>query len=361
MATLKHRIRRKNSAGSYDVVHFETESGLVVRPNNETVETTLTKTLRMKNAEDTVPGFHAKIDADTLQGKTVDEIINLVPNPDLSNVNAAKLEGKTVNEIIALASEATIPDSKYGFSVTVIDTSGKPVANACLNGFTDVTEDPTTLTTNSDGVAIIHSTISSVALQVANPATGYYHEQTIQNSKMGSLSSYTITVDTQSYTGDLTTLGADVKFMGKDWIVVHITDSDVVLAGKTGVSSTPYGSRTTTGYITYADSTLHQAANYYENTFTGINNFLMKSLVKSTTIKGVASKIFPATREQIVSGGFSYFNSESRRKLSSSWWLADDERTSGSQAYVINTSGDEQIISVDTYSTFRPFLTLRTV
>lgn len=360
MATLKHRIRRKNSAGSYDVVHFETESGLVVRPNNETVETALTKTLRMKNAEDTVPGFHAKIDADTLQGKTVDEIIKMVPSPDLSNVNATKLEGKTVNEIIALASEATVPDSKYGFSVTVVDTSGRPVANACLNGFTDVTEDPTTLTTNSDGVAIIHSTISSVALQVADPATGYYHEQMIQNSKMGSLLSYTITVDTQSYTGDLTTLGADVKFMGADWIVVHITDSDVVLAGKTGVTSTPYNG-SLNGYITYADSLLCQSANWYENRFTGVNNFLMKSLVKSTTIEGVASKIFPPTRNQILSGGFSYFNSESRRKLSSSWWLADNVGTSSNQAYVINTEGAEQEIMVNTSSTFRPFLTLRTV
>ena len=85
MATLKHRIRRKNSAGSYDVVHYETESGLVVRPNNETVETALTKTLRMVNAEDTVPGFHAKIDANTLQGKTATELVAGYANRRNSN------------------------------------------------------------------------------------------------------------------------------------------------------------------------------------------------------------------------------------------------------------------------------------
>ena len=76
MASVTYRCHRKLANGSYEVVHSETESGVVVRPNTETVEQTLKKTLRMKNAEDTVPGFHAKIDADTLQGKTLDEIGN---------------------------------------------------------------------------------------------------------------------------------------------------------------------------------------------------------------------------------------------------------------------------------------------
>lgn len=95
MAILKHRIRRKNSAGSYDVVHFETESGLVVRPNNETVETTLTKTLRMKNIEDTVPSFNNKIDADTLQGKTAAELVaGYAKLTELESVKTSVSEGK---------------------------------------------------------------------------------------------------------------------------------------------------------------------------------------------------------------------------------------------------------------------------
>lgn len=95
MATLKHRIRRKNSNGSYDVVHYETESGLVVRPNNETVEAALTKTLRITNAEDVVPGFNAKIDADTLQGKTAAELVEgYAKTTDLESVKTSVSEGK---------------------------------------------------------------------------------------------------------------------------------------------------------------------------------------------------------------------------------------------------------------------------
>lgn len=30
MATLKQRLHRKNSSGSYDVIHFETEAALII-------------------------------------------------------------------------------------------------------------------------------------------------------------------------------------------------------------------------------------------------------------------------------------------------------------------------------------------
>ena len=133
------------------------------------------------------------------------------------------------------------------------------------------------------------------------------------------------------------------------------------LAGKTGVVSTQYNGSGIAGYVAYADSMLCSVANNYENTFTDINSFLMKSLVKSTTFKGVTSKIFPATREQILFGGFSYFNSESRRKLSVNWWLADNESTTSGKAHVIDTTGAEQTIHVIERAAFRPFLTLRTV
>ena len=38
MATLKQRLHRKNSSGTYDVVHLETSSDLVKRPDGTTAE-----------------------------------------------------------------------------------------------------------------------------------------------------------------------------------------------------------------------------------------------------------------------------------------------------------------------------------
>lgn len=38
MATLRQRLHRKNADGSYDVVHFETTSDLVLRSDGSTAE-----------------------------------------------------------------------------------------------------------------------------------------------------------------------------------------------------------------------------------------------------------------------------------------------------------------------------------
>lgn len=95
MASVTYRCHRKLANGSYEVVHSETESGVVVRPNTETVEQTLKKTLRMKNAEDVVPGFHAKINADTLQGKTATELVaGYAKSTELESVKTSVSEGK---------------------------------------------------------------------------------------------------------------------------------------------------------------------------------------------------------------------------------------------------------------------------
>lgn len=54
MATLKQRLHRKNATG-YDVIHFETESSLVLRPSGRTVEQDLEDYLPKVQDDDTVP------------------------------------------------------------------------------------------------------------------------------------------------------------------------------------------------------------------------------------------------------------------------------------------------------------------
>lgn len=41
MATKKYRLNRKNSDGTYDVIHYETSSNIVMRPDGSTVEESL--------------------------------------------------------------------------------------------------------------------------------------------------------------------------------------------------------------------------------------------------------------------------------------------------------------------------------
>ena len=41
MATLRYRARKKNDASEYDIIHFETNSEIVMRPNGTTVESAI--------------------------------------------------------------------------------------------------------------------------------------------------------------------------------------------------------------------------------------------------------------------------------------------------------------------------------
>ncbi len=55
MATLKERLHRKNAQGTYDVVHLETASSLVLRPGGRTVEQDLTDYLPEIQATESLP------------------------------------------------------------------------------------------------------------------------------------------------------------------------------------------------------------------------------------------------------------------------------------------------------------------
>ena len=53
MATIKQRMWRKNESGTYDTIHLETESSLVLRPSGRTVEQDLTDYLpKVQDSDD---------------------------------------------------------------------------------------------------------------------------------------------------------------------------------------------------------------------------------------------------------------------------------------------------------------------
>lgn len=102
MPSATYRMHQKLSDGSYQAIHAETEAGVVLRPNGDTVEQTLRSCVLAEDAGDNVPGF--KVDADTLGGSTKEEIIaditSEVVSSALSEDDAAtdeELQDKIVN------------------------------------------------------------------------------------------------------------------------------------------------------------------------------------------------------------------------------------------------------------------------
>ena len=86
MPSATYRMHQKLSDGSYQAIHAETEAGVVLRPNGDTVEQTLRSCVLAEDAGDNVPGF--KVDADTLSGSTKEEIISSA----LGGLNLGDLE-----------------------------------------------------------------------------------------------------------------------------------------------------------------------------------------------------------------------------------------------------------------------------
>lgn len=120
------------------------------------------------------------------------------------------------------------------------------------------------------------------------------------------------------------TLGNTITWAGKQWIVAHTTSTEVYLTLK-GLS----------GESTWYN--LQSACTSFASKFTEAQ----KACLKSVTAGNTSGKVFVATKDQ-MDGGFSYFNSDSRRK-GSNWYWTSTEGGSG-YAWYVNAYG-----SLDSY------------
>ena len=119
---------------------------------------------------------------------------------------------------------------------------------------------------------------------------------------------------------DSLTVGNTVMFAGHDWIVSHKTADSCYLTLK-GLS----------GESTWKN--LQSACTTFAYQFTEAQ----KACLKSVTAGNTSGIVFVATREQ-MNGGFSYFNSKSRRRAGRAYWTST-ERDSD-YAWLVNTDGD---------------------
>ena len=122
-------------------------------------------------------------------------------------------------------------------------------------------------------------------------------------------------------------IGNMVTFAGKQWVVSHKTADSLYL--------------TLNGVL--SDSTwddLQNACTNFENSLTEAQ----KKCLKSVTAGNTSGKVFVATRDQ-MDGGFSYFNSNSHRRLNDVYWTSTEY--SSDNAWSVCTDG-----SLDTTYTY---------
>ena len=111
------------------------------------------------------------------------------------------------------------------------------------------------------------------------------------------------------------TLGNMITWTNQQWIVSHVTDTEVYLTLK-GLS----------GNSTWTN--LQSACTSFASKFTAEQKACLKS-VRAGNTHGI---VFVATRDQMI-GGFSYFNSDSRR-TANNWYWTSTENYSFSARYV---------------------------
>ena len=131
---------------------------------------------------------------------------------------------------------------------------------------------------------------------------------------------------------DSLTVGNTVTFAGKQWVVsyVTITEAYLTLKGLSGDS------------INLNWTSLQSACTNFENSL----NEAQKNCLKSVTAGNTSGKVFVATSAQ-MDGGFSYFNSDSRRRVGDAYWTSS-EGTVNHLDFVWYVDADGSIHSVGT-------------
>ena len=136
------------------------------------------------------------------------------------------------------------------------------------------------------------------------------------------------------------TLGNTITWAGEQWIVSHVTSTEVYLTLKGLSGNSEFGK-------------LQSSCTNFANRFTESQ----KNCLKNVRAGNTYGKVFVATSAQ-MNGGFSYFNSNSRRSAGYMYWLSGSDSTSfawfvdrdGSTKYIdnkLNAFGFRPSVCVD--------------
>ena len=214
----------------------------------------------------------------------------------------SKLQGY-INDLTSTVVELDV-SSFYGYEITFKNHSGGAFANMPV--YSTIGGGTVFKTTDGNSKIKFYSTNSSVTLFVKDVSSaGYYYKyQTVQSTTKGNVANIEIKCDDVLYTGN-PTVGSTITFKGKSWIVAHKNGNNIYVSDSVIESMTTFGNNNT-----YSGSTLASVASTFQNSLSLTSN--EQALIPNTSVNGVSSKIFVASYEQ-MNGGWSYFNSDTRR------------------------------------------------
>lgn len=214
----------------------------------------------------------------------------------------SKLQGY-INDLTSTVVELDV-SSFYGYEITFKNHSGGAFANMPV--YSTIGGGTVFKTTDGNSKIKFYSTNSSVTLFVKDVSSaGYYYKyQTVQSTTKGNVANIEIKCDDVLYTGN-PTVGSTITFKGKSWIVAHKNGNNIYVSDSVIESMTTFGNNNT-----YSGSTLASVASTFQNSLSLTSN--EQALIPNTSVNGVSSKIFVASYEQ-MNGGWSYFNSNTRR------------------------------------------------
>lgn len=144
------------------------------------------------------------------------------------------------------------------------------------------------------------------------------------------------------------TLGNNIVWAGNRWIVAHVTDTEayLVLESVTGQQGTFYGG-------TFNGSGIQDKCTGFLNKFTQEQTSVLKSVVADET----AGLVFCPTRAQ-YNGGFSWFNSNERRKVGAVYWTSTYDTGSTGGTWIVTDTGNLTKLqggnATSDYADFRP-------
>ena len=262
-----------------------------------------------------------------------------------------------------------------GYNITLLDNTGSPVANRTVQ----CTQNGRSYTTNRSGqiAQTIYSTATSLtftwsisgqynkstdgSLQIYDTTANY--SATVSGGQIGAVKTLTSANTSLSYSGHTTkintsaSVGQYVTIGTRQYVITHTDSSNVYVALRYWEEKTKFGSN-----IAYSGSTIaNKCTTWYndnvpalwKNTANAFNN---------VSVEGVTAKCFIPTYD-MANGGWSYFNSNSRRIFTDSsgsayaWWTAS--AGSSSVVWIVGSDGSLGNYSPSNTCGFRPCLSIK--
>lgn len=361
MAVLKERLNRKNASGGYDTIYLETSSDIVIRPDGTTVEATLTT---IKNDLTQVQSDLADVGGDIQQ-----QVTTIITGGNAKHASTHASGGSdpiTPGAIGALSSGGTAAAATKLATSRTIQTNLGSTSAASFNGTTNVSPGVTGILGLGNGgtgkttaplglYALINGSSAITGASLADTDVIGVGDVSAATGKKVTIAELKSIMGGGGSTPSTSapSVGGTVNMGAFDWICVHTDSSYYYLMTKYVIGSTVFGQNTT-----YDGSTAALMCLLFGTAIGVWGNDRFGEI----TVNGVKGYCHLASYEQ-MNGGFSYFNSNSRRIATNMSGTAQYYWTSSpnSSSHVYSVYTDGSIHSNNPSYTYgcRPFVALR--